>query len=112
VNIKIMGFTCNVCLGPECTLCQRLSDTVREVAGELGIEANIEEVKDILTIARYPGMKGCCLLNVPGLVVNDKLVCAGRLPGREEVTRFILNAAADDGRADAVKLHTAEKGRS
>jgi hypothetical protein len=92
VNIKVMGFTCNVCLGPECTVCQKLSDTTKEVVGELGIDASIEEVKDILTIARYPGLKGCCLLNVPGLVVNEKLVCAGRLPGKDEVKKYIKEA--------------------
>jgi len=93
VNIKIMGFTCNVCLGPKCTVCQELSDTTKEVVGELRIDADIEEVKDILTIARYPGLKGCCLLNVPGLVVNGRLVCAGRLPSKDEVEKYIKEAA-------------------
>jgi hypothetical protein len=93
VNIKIMGFTCNVCLGAECTVCQKLSDTTKEVVGELGIDASIEEIKDILTIARYPGLKGCCLLNVPGLVLNERVVCAGRLPSKEEVEKYIKEAA-------------------
>ena len=104
MNIKVFGFTCNVCLGPECTVCQKLSDTVKEVAGELGIGATIEEVKDLLTVARYPGLKGCCMLYVPGLVVNEKLVCTGRLPSKEELTRFIMNARVDDREADASKL--------
>ena len=104
VNIKILGFTCNVCLGPKCTVCQKLSDTTKEVVGELGIDASIEEVKDILTIARYPGLKGCCLLNVPGLVVNGRLVCAGRLPSKEEVTQFIINARVDGRKTGASKL--------
>lgn len=95
MDIKVFGFTCNVCLGPECTVCQKLSDTVKEVTGELGIDATIEEVKDLLTVARYPGLKGCCMLNVPGLVVDERLVCAGRLPSKDEVERYIKESVEE-----------------
>jgi hypothetical protein len=92
VNIKILGFTCNVCLGPKCTVCQKLSDTTKEVVGELSIDASIEEVKDILRIVQYPGLKLCCVLNVPALVLNERVVCAGRLPSKDEVEKYIKEA--------------------
>ncbi|TET14893.1 MAG: thioredoxin family protein [Dehalococcoidia bacterium] len=73
-------------LGPGCARCHQVEQTTREVVKELGIDANIEEVKDIKKIMEYP------VLTTPGLVVNEELVCSGRIPTKAEVTRFIINA--------------------
>jgi hypothetical protein len=32
------------------------------------------------------------ILTTPGLVVNEELVCSGRVPTKAEVTQFITNA--------------------
>ena len=53
---------------------------------ELVIEANIEEVRDIKKIMEYP------ILSTPGLVIDEKLVCFGRVPSKAEVTTFITTA--------------------
>ncbi len=53
---------------------------------ELGIDASVEEVKDVKKIMQYP------ILTTPGLVVNEELVCSGRVPNKAEVTQFIINA--------------------
>jgi len=73
-------------LGPGCAKCQQLEKTVREVVNELGVDAEIEEVKDIKKIMEYP------ILTTPGLVVDEKLVCSGRVPSKAEVTSFITTA--------------------
>lgn len=73
-------------LGPGCARCNQLEKTTREVVKELGIQAIIEEVKDINKILEYP------ILTTPGLVLNEELVCSGRVPNKAEVTRFIINA--------------------
>ena len=73
-------------LGPGCAKCHQLEQTAREAAKELGIEANIEEVKDIRKMMAYP------ILTTPGLVVNEELVCSGRVPTKSEITQFIINA--------------------
>jgi len=73
-------------LGPGCVRCHQLEKTTREVVKELGIEATIEEVKDIKKIMEYP------ILITPGLAVNEELVCSGRVPTKAEVTQFIINA--------------------
>ena len=76
-------------LGPGCARCHQLEQTAREVAKELGIEASIEEVKDVKKMMAYP------ILTTPGLVINEQLVCSGRVPTKAEVTTFITTALAN-----------------
>lgn len=78
MNIKI--------LGPGCARCDQLEKTTREVLKELGIDATVEEVKDINEIVEY------AVLTTPGLVVNEELVSAGRVPNKAEITQLIANA--------------------
>ena len=78
MNIKI--------LGSGCARCHQLEKTAREVVKELGIDATIEEVKDINKIVDY------AVLTTPGLVINEELVCAGRVPTKAEIARLIANA--------------------
>jgi small redox-active disulfide protein 2 len=73
-------------LGTGCARCQQLEKTAREVVRELSIDATIEEVKDIKKIMEYP------ILTAPGLVIDEKLVCSGRVPTKAEVTTFITTA--------------------
>jgi small redox-active disulfide protein 2 len=73
-------------LGTGCAKCHQVEQTTRQVVKELAIDATIEEVKDIKKITEYP------ILTTPGLVVNEELVCSGRIPSKSEVTRFIINA--------------------
>jgi small redox-active disulfide protein 2 len=73
-------------LGTGCAKCHQLEQTARQVVKELAIDATIEEVKDMKKIMEYP------ILTTPGLVVNEELVCSGRIPTKSEVTQFIINA--------------------
>jgi len=77
-------------LGPGCARCHQLEQTTKEVVKELGVDASIEEVKDIKKIMEYP------ILTTPGLIVNEELVCSGRVPNKAEVTQFIVNALAKE----------------
>ncbi|MDD5083126.1 MAG: thioredoxin family protein [Dehalococcoidales bacterium] len=73
-------------LGMGCARCQQLEKTTREVLKELGVDAEIEDVKDIKKIMEYP------ILTTPGLVIDEKLVCSGRVPSKAEVSNFITTA--------------------
>ena len=73
-------------LGPGCARCHQLEQTTRGVVKELGINAEIEDVKDIKKIMEYP------ILTTPGLVIDEKLVCSGKVPSKAEVTTFITTA--------------------
>ncbi len=75
-------------LGPGCARCQQLEKAAKEVVRELGIDATVEEVKDIKKIMQYP------ILTTPGLVIDEKLVCSGRVPTKSEVTTFVTTALA------------------
>ncbi len=77
-------------LGPGCARCQQLEKTVEDAVKELGIDAEIEDVKDIKKIMAYP------ILTTPGLVINEKLVVSGRVPSKAEVTTFITTALAKE----------------
>lgn len=72
-------------LGPGCPRCQQVEKTTKEVVKELGIDASIEEVKDVRKIMEYP------ILTTPGLVIDEELVCSGRVPTKAEVTTFITS---------------------
>ncbi len=50
----------------------------------------ISEVKDLSEIARYTPV-----LIYPGLVVNDRLVCVGRFPSKDEVLAWFQQALAE-----------------
>ncbi len=70
-------------LGSGCANCQRLEATARKVVENLGIEAEFEKVTDYAEIMKYP------ILATPGLVINEKLVSAGRIPSEDEIETWL-----------------------
>jgi len=73
-------------LGTGCAKCMQLEKTTKEAVRELGIDAKVEEVKDITKILEYP------ILTTPGLVIDEKVVCSGKIPGKDEVKNYIREA--------------------
>ncbi len=73
-------------LGPGCRNCQNLERATREAVAELGLDASVEKVTDYPTIAAYG------VMSTPGLVVDDKLVVSGRVPGASEI-KVLLTVA-------------------
>jgi small redox-active disulfide protein 2 len=78
MNIKI--------LGTGCARCNQLENITKEVLKELGIDIQIDHVTDIKKIMEYP------ILTTPGLVIDEDLVLAGRVPSKAEVTNIITTA--------------------
>jgi small redox-active disulfide protein 2 len=75
VNIKV--------LGSGCANCKRLEATTRKVVETLALDAEIEKVTDYAEIMKYP------ILSTPGLVINEKLVSAGRIPSEKEISDWL-----------------------
>ncbi len=73
-------------LGPGCANCKKLEAIARNAIAKLGVEAEVIKVTDYNEIMKYP------IVSTPGLVVNEKLVSAGRIPSEAEVTTFLSNA--------------------
>ena len=73
-------------LGPGCARCDQLEKITKEVVKELGIDVSLEHVKDVKKIMEYP------ILHTPGLVLNEEVVCSGRVPTKAEVTTYITTA--------------------
>ncbi len=73
-------------LGPGCENCKRLAWLAERAAQHLGIQAQIVKVTEYPEIMKYN------VLSTPGLVVNEKLVSAGRIPGEAEIITFLANA--------------------
>ena len=81
--IKVLGSGCENCQRVE----QRAIAAVELLKKERpGLEATVEHVRDVNAIMKYP------ILATPGLVVNEKLVCASRVPTVEEVVGWLRQA--------------------
>jgi small redox-active disulfide protein 2 len=70
-------------LGSGCQKCQYVEKVVREVVDRAGIEAEIRHVTDYAEIAA----RG--VMSTPGLVIDDVVVMAGRVPTREQVAAWL-----------------------
>ncbi len=70
-------------LGVGCVKCIKLEDNVKKAVRELGLEAEVVHVKDLMEIAK----RG--VLMTPGLVIDGKVVTSGRLLPVEHVKKLI-----------------------
>ncbi len=80
VNIKV--------LGSGCPNCRRLEAAVRRVVQAQGIEAQIEKVSDLAEMMKY------AILATPGLVIDEKLVAAGRIPPDKDIAAWLAQAGS------------------
>ena len=73
-------------LGPGCANCGKVADIAHAVVDRLAVEATITKVTDRAAWKSYG------LISTPGLVVNERLVCGGRIPSEDEVTTWVTLA--------------------
>ena len=75
-------------LGPGCSRCKTLYETVNQAVRETGTDAQVEKVEDIQKIMTFD------LLMTPGLVIDGQVKVGGRVPGLDEVKKLLLAAKA------------------
>ena len=69
-------------LGGGCAKCERLEALTREVVEEMGLQATFTKVKDMNEIMAYD------VMTTPALVVDEKVLSYGRIPGRDEIRQW------------------------
>jgi len=75
-------------LGSGCTRCHGLEANVRKALEMLGKDAEVIDVTDIQQIMAYGVMA------TPALVIDGRVIAAGRLLSPEEVKKAIVGASA------------------
>ena len=73
-------------LGTGCPNCKRLEKVTRQALDELGVEATVTKVTDMMDILSYK------IPATPGLVIDGQVVSYGRVPTRAEATSLISTA--------------------
>ena len=73
-------------LGSGCPNCRKVEAITRQAAAGLGIEAEFVKITDYAKILEYP------ILSTPGLVIEEQIVCSGRIPSEAEVTSWLATA--------------------
>jgi small redox-active disulfide protein 2 len=74
-------------LGPGCANCHKVEETVQEAVKELGMNAKIEKVTDMIEIMKYT-------MSTPGIVINGKLKYSGKPLPRLETVKELLQEEA------------------
>lgn len=75
MNIKVIG--------SGCTNCDKAYTVVCECVNEMGIDAEIEKVEDLVEIVKLG------VMSAPSLMIDGKLVVAGQVPTKEQVKKLL-----------------------
>jgi small redox-active disulfide protein 2 len=73
-------------LGTGCPNCKKLEQVAKRAIASFGIEAEIVKVTDMADIMAYD------ILSTPGLVINEHLFSAGRIPDEAEIVSWLATA--------------------
>ena len=70
-------------LGPGCPRCHEVEKRTMNVLIELDVAADIQKITDMKKIMEHK------IFGTPGLVINGKVKCSGRIPSQEEIKTWI-----------------------
>jgi small redox-active disulfide protein 2 len=70
-------------LGPGCPRCHEVEKRTKNALAELNVGVDVQKVTDFKKIAEYR------IFATPGLVINGKIKCSGRIPSQDEIKKWI-----------------------
>jgi quercetin dioxygenase-like cupin family protein len=70
-------------LGEGCAVCDSLENQVMAVLTDLGLQADLEHIRDAKEISEYK------VRGTPALVINDKVVSVGKSPSTRQLIKWI-----------------------
>jgi hypothetical protein len=80
LNIKVLGPGCFNCMAVE----EAVVLSLEQLSGRYpDLEITLQHVQDPAEIRQYP------IFATPGLVINEKVICAGRVPSVDEVLKWL-----------------------
>jgi small redox-active disulfide protein 2 len=76
-------------LGSGCPTCKKLFSSVSESVKEMKLDADVVKVEDMSEILSYK------IRATPAIVINEKVVIAGRLPQKNELEKILKDSIND-----------------
>jgi len=70
-------------LGTGCPKCKQLEENARKALEETGKKEEIEKVTDLNKIIEAG------VMTTPALVIDEKVVCSGSIPTKEEIKKLL-----------------------
>ncbi len=70
-------------LGSGCSSCKATVKLIEDMASAAGKSVTVQKVEDFQDIARY------AVMSTPSVVIDEKVVHAGGVPGREKVEGWL-----------------------
>ena len=75
-------------LGSGCANCKKLEAVTRQVVQKMNVTA------EVVKVTEYPEIMKYNVMATPGLVINEKVVSAGRIPSEQLIQTWIEAALA------------------
>jgi small redox-active disulfide protein 2 len=78
-------------LGSGCANCHKVEALAKQAVAQMAIDADVKLVTDMETMMRYG------IMATPAIVINEKVVSAGRVPALSQIKSLITTALAQAG---------------
>lgn len=76
-------------LGSGCANCKKLEQVTRQVLQKMNVDA------EVIKVTEYPDIMKYNVMSTPGLVINEKMVSAGRIPSELLIQGWIQDAMVE-----------------
>jgi len=76
-------------LGSGCPSCKKLYESVKKVVGD-NEEIQVEYITEITALL------DAGVMSSPALMIDEKVVCSGRVPSEEEIGEYINGGKSED----------------